>query len=94
MRVAVPKKEFQRALALLSKATDKKSRLSFDWVKLKAKFDQHLELQGTSGEVYLTLKVPVEVEEEGEVCVEANALLKTIKTIKANWIKLYTEKAY
>ena len=92
MRVAVPKQEFQKALALLNKATDKKSRLSFDWVKLTARFDQHLLLQSTNGEVYLTLKVPVEVGEEGEVCVEANALLKAIKTIKSNRIELYTEE--
>jgi DNA polymerase-3 subunit beta len=93
MRVAVPKQEFQKALALLDKATDKKSRLSFEWAKLKAEFDKHLELQGANGEVYLTLKVPVEVEEEGEVCVEANALLKAVKSIKKNkWINLHTEE--
>jgi len=58
MRVALPKADFSKALSLLSKAVEKKSRLSFQWVKLKAKFDQHLELQGTNGEVYLTLKAP------------------------------------
>jgi DNA polymerase III sliding clamp (beta) subunit (PCNA family) len=92
MRVAVSKKEFGKALSLLSKATEKKSRLSFDWAKLKAEFDKHLLLQGTNGEVYLTLSVPAEVEAEGEVCVEANALLKAVKSIKSSeWIKLYTE---
>lgn len=91
MRVAVPKKEFSRALALLSKATDKKSRLSFQWAKLKAEYDKHLTLQGTNGEVYLTLLTPIEVEAEGEVCVEANVLLKAVKSIKNNWFELYTE---
>jgi DNA polymerase-3 subunit beta len=93
MRVAVPRQDFSKALSLLSKATDKKSRLGFQWVKLKAEFDKHLELQGTNGEVYLTLKAPVEVEEEGEVCVEADALLKAVKSIKnSEWINLYTEE--
>jgi DNA polymerase-3 subunit beta len=91
MRVAVPKKDFQKALALLSKATDKKSRFSFGWAKLNAEFDKHLLLQGTDGEVYLTLKAPVEVEAEGQICVEADALLKAVKSIKSEWIKLYTE---
>jgi len=82
VRVAVPKKEFSKALALLSKATDKKSRLGFQWAKLKTEFDKHLTLQGTNGEVYLTLLVPAETETEGEVCVEANTLLKAVKSIK------------
>jgi DNA polymerase-3 subunit beta len=93
MRVSLPTKDFSKALALLSKATDKKSVLdAFRIVKLKAEFDKHLLLQSTNGEVYLTLKAPVEVEEEGEVCVEANALLKAIKSIKNNWFNLYTEE--
>jgi DNA polymerase-3 subunit beta len=92
MRVSLPTKDFSKALTLLSKATDKKSMLSFGWAKLKAEFDKHLLLQGADGEVYLTLKAPVEVEEEGEVCVEANALLKAIKSIKSNWFNLYTEE--
>ncbi len=91
MRVAVPKKELSKALALLSKATEKKSRLSFGWIKLKAEFDKHLELQGTNGEMYLTLLAPAEIEVEGEVCIEADALLKAVKSIKNNWFNLYTE---
>jgi DNA polymerase III sliding clamp (beta) subunit (PCNA family) len=93
MRVSVPKQDFQKALALLTKATDKKSRLSFKWAKLKAEFNKHLELQGTNGEVYLTLKAPVEVEAEGEVCVEADALLKAVKSIKnSERINLYIDE--
>ncbi len=92
MRVAVPKRELSKALALLSKGTEKKSRLSFGWIKLKAEFDKHLELQGTNGEMYLTLLAPVEVEAEGEVCVEADALLKAVKSIKNNWFNLYVEE--
>jgi len=91
MRVALPTKDFQKALTLLSKAVEKKSRLSFQWVNLTAKFDQHLLLHGTNGEVYLTLSVPVEVEEEGEVCVEANALLKIVKSIKNQTLRVYTQ---
>jgi len=93
MRVAVSKQDFQKALVLLSKATDKKSRLSFEWAKLTAEFDKHLTLQGTNGEVYLTLKAPVEVEAEGQVCVEADVLLKAVKSIKKReWIELYTKE--
>ncbi len=92
MRVAVPKKELNKALTLLSKVAEKKSRLSFGWIKLKAELDKHLELQGTNGEMYLTLLAPAEVEAEGEVCVEADALLKAVKSIKNNWFSLYTEE--
>jgi DNA polymerase-3 subunit beta len=94
MKIAVPKQDFQKALALLGKAVDKKSVLdAFRVVKLKAEFDKHLLLQGANGEVYLTLLAPVEVEEEGEICVEANALLKAVKSVKSKErIKLYTEE--
>jgi DNA polymerase III sliding clamp (beta) subunit (PCNA family) len=92
MKVLLSKKELSEALALLSKATDKKSVLdAFRIVKLTAEFDKHLLLQGANGEVYLTLKAPVEVEEEGEICVEANALLKAVKSVKKREkIELYT----
>jgi len=89
MKVLLSKNDFSKAKALLSKAVNKQ----FSWVKLKTDKD-HLLLQATTGEVYLTLKAPITVEgvkEEGEACVEATELFEAIKSNKAKYFELYTE---
>lgn len=94
MRVILQRKDFSKALALLSKAAVRRSYIgTFCWVKLKAFVlqDEKLMLQTTTGEVYLTLLVPAEIIEEGEVCVEVFALHDAVKSSKdSQFIELYT----
>jgi len=92
MRVILPRKDLSKALSLLSKAVAKRSVLeSFRWVRLKTD-ENHILLQGTNGDVYLTLRTPATgIEERGEACVKATELLNATKSIKAEYFELYTE---
>ena len=92
MRVVLSQPQnFKKALTLLNAVV--KSKVDpFRWVKLRADDKHQFELQGTNGEVYLTIRIPAEIEEEGEACVELAPLIEAIKPVKAKYnVELYTE---
>ena len=79
MRVRFSKQSLNKALEVLNKVVDKRSALpQLAWVKVSS-VNGYSQLQATDLEKYLTVRVPSNTEEVGEVCVAMKEFAKLMK---------------
>jgi DNA polymerase-3 subunit beta len=85
MRITASRLELSRATRLLSKIIVKHARLHpYGWFKLSTAGG--LIVEAVSDEVHVKLWVSATAHEEGEVCVEADAFTKAVRSSKSlNW---------
>ena len=91
MRAVLSKQALNKALSVLNKVIDKRS--SFPMLKYMriVSVNGYAKLQGTDLEKYLTVRVPSNTEEGGEVCVEVKEFARLVKG-REKEIRLWTEE--
>ncbi|WP_297887913.1 DNA polymerase III subunit beta [Sulfurihydrogenibium sp.] len=90
MKVNVDKKSFQEAVKKV--IAEKKAALPILTNFLLKAQDGKLIIQGTDLEVYTTYWINADVEEEGQVCVNAKKLMDISKVLPSAEVSIFTDK--